>query len=118
MNTAPRPIVSALTLAGILLVVTVTGSCAEQEEPFALGDRAPATPTPTEQERAAAAAAATATPTPVPLPTSVPVVVPTATTAPTAVPTEPPTSTPEPTATSVPAGQTPEATAVPGRPNT
>ena len=112
MNTAPRLIVPALVLAGILSFVTVAGACAEQESPLIAGDLATATPTPTLHERAVAAAAATATPTPVPLPTSVPVVVPTATSAPTAVPTEPPTSTPEPTATAVPAGQTPEPTAV------
>ena len=110
MNTAPHSIVSALALAGILLLVTVMGACAEQESPLIAGDRATATPTPTVHERAEAAAAATATPTPVPLPTSVPVVVPTATTPPTAAPTQPPT--PEPTATSVPAEQTPEATDV------
>ncbi len=112
MNTAPRPIVSALALAGILLVVMVTGACSEQESPLIAGDRATPTSTPTLHERAVAAAAATATPTAVPLPTSVPVVVPTATQEPTAVPTPEPTSTPEPTATAVPAGQTPEPTAV------
>ena len=112
MKTAPHPIVSAVALAGILLLVTLTGACAEQESPLIAGDRATPTSTPTVDELVQAAVDATATPTPVPLPTSVPVVVPTATTAPTAVPTEPPTSTPEPTATAVPAGQTPEPTAV------
>ena len=125
MKTTPRSILSVLALVGFLLVVTVVGACAEQDQPLALGDRAPATPTPTGAERAAAAAAATATPTPVPLPTSVPVVVPTATQAPAATPTQPPTSTheptatpeptvtPEPTATPVPAGQAPEPTTAP-----
>ena len=112
MNTAPRSIVSVLTLAGILLVATVIGACAEQESPLFPGERATPTSTPTMDELVQAAVDATATPTPVPLPTSVPVVVPTATTAPTAAPTQPPTSTPEPTATAVPAGQTPEPTAV------
>ena len=112
MKTAPHPIVSAVALAGSLLLVTLTGACAEQESPLIAGDRATPTSTPTVDELVQAAVDATATPTPVPLPTSVPVVVPTATTAPTVVPTEPPTSTPEPTATAVPAGQTPEPTAV------
>ena len=130
MKTDPRSIASALALAGILLFVTVTGACAEQESPLFPGDRASPTSTPTMDELVQAAVDATATPTPVPLPTSVPVVVPTATTAPTAAPTQPPTSTPEPTATAVPTqpptstpeptatatavpvGQTPEPTAV------
>ncbi|MYD50377.1 MAG: hypothetical protein F4W93_02675 [Dehalococcoidia bacterium] len=112
MNPAPRSIVSALALAGILLVVMVTGACSEQESPLIAGDRATPTSTPTMDELVQAAVDATATPTPVPLPTSVPVVVPTATQEPTAVPTHEPTSTPEPTATAVPAGQTPEPTAV------
>ncbi len=112
MRSSPCLNVSTLALVGILLIVTVTGACAEQESPLFLGDRATPTSTPTVNELAQAAADATATPTAVPLPTSVPVIVPTATTAPAAIPTEPPTSTPEPTATSVPAGQTPEPTSV------
>ena len=41
MNTAPRSISTALALTGLLLIVTVVGACAEQEQPLALGDRAP-----------------------------------------------------------------------------
>ena len=84
MNTAPRLIASALALAGILLFVTVTGACAEQESPLFPGDRATPTSTPTMDELVQAAVHATATPTPVPLPTSVPVALPTATQVPTA----------------------------------
>ena len=50
MNPAPRSIVSALALAGILLVVTVTGACSEQESPLIAGDRATPTSTPTLHE--------------------------------------------------------------------
>ena len=110
MKTAPRPTLSTLALAGILVFALVTGACSEQESPLIAGDRATPTSTPTMDELVQAAVDATPTPTPVPLPTSVPVVVPTATTVPTAVPTEEPTSTPEPTATSVPAAQTSETT--------
>ncbi|MCY4528085.1 MAG: hypothetical protein OXD46_03520, partial [Chloroflexi bacterium] len=66
MNPAQRPIVSALALAGILLVVAVTVACSEQESPLIVGDRATPTSTPTSDELVQAAAVATATPTPVP----------------------------------------------------
>ena len=37
MNTAPRSISTALALTGLLLIVTVVGACAEQEQPLRVG---------------------------------------------------------------------------------
>lgn len=113
MIAVQHPISRALAFVAFLSLVLLASACAEQEQPLALGDRAPATPTPTEMELAKAAAEATATPTPVPLPTSVPVVIPTPPSTPTPAPTSTntPVPTPEPTTATVPAGRTPEPTA-------
>ena len=109
LSTKPITLYPTLWLLTLALMFTFAVACAEQEDPFAAGDRATATPTPTDAEQAQAEAAATPTATVVPLPTSVPVSLPTSVPAPTAVPTPteaPPTETPVPEskATAVPSG--------------
>jgi len=87
----------------LLILLTFAIACSEQEQPFAVGDRATPTATPTDVEQAQAAAAAPATPTAVALPTSVPISLPTSVPVPTTIPTPtkiPPT--PEPAATVTP----------------
>lgn len=109
---ASRPSIRRIIAIVPLIAIVTLAACSEQEQPFAVGDRATPTATPTDVEQAQAAAAAPATPTAVPLPTSVPISIPTSVPVPTSVPT--PTevpSTPAPTATAVPSGQPPGSTA-------